>query len=138
MSFFTPREKRRLRDIEGFTKQKLTLGKLPTQEDIFKHREEQVLEQMKVWLARGRAKRERAIVEQLAAEGHDLLDIAAAALKLSRAGEKQRPVAEVAEVVETRYEPRERDIQPRPLPGPRATGSSSRDSLPAESRTRQA
>jgi ATP-dependent RNA helicase DeaD len=108
MSFFTPREKRRLRDIEGFTKQILTLAKLPTQEDIFKRREEQLLEQMKVWLARGRSKRERAMVEQLAAEGHDPLDIAAAALKLSRAGEKQRPVAAIAEVVETRYEPRER------------------------------
>ena len=108
LSFFTPREKRRLRDIEGFTKQKLTLGKLPTQEDIFKRREEQLLEQMKVWLARGRAKRERVIVEQLAAEGHDVLDIAAAALKLSRANEKQRPVATVAEVVETPYQPRER------------------------------
>jgi ATP-dependent RNA helicase DeaD len=110
MSFFTPREKRRLRDIEGFTKQTLTLAKLPTQDDIFKHREEQLLEQMKVWLARGRSKRERAMVEQLAAEGHDPLDIAAAALKLSRAGEKQRPVAVIAEVVETRYasQPRER------------------------------
>jgi ATP-dependent RNA helicase DeaD len=110
MSFFTPREKRRLRDIEGFTKQTLTLAKLPTQDDIFKHREEQLLEQMKVWLARGRSKRERAMVEQLAAEGHDPLDIAAAALKLSRAGEKQRPVAAIAEVVETRYasQPRER------------------------------
>ncbi len=110
MSFFTPREKHRLRDIEGFTKQKLTLAKLPTQEDIFKRREEQVLEQMKVWLARGRSKRERAMVEQLAAEGHDVLDIAAAALKLARAGEKQRPVAEVVAVAETRYEPREREF----------------------------
>ena len=108
ISFFTPRERRRLRDIEGFTKQKLTLAKLPTQEDIFKRREEQLMEQMKVWLARGRAKRERVIVEQLAAEGHDVLDIAAAALKLSRASEKQRPVANVSEVVESPYQPRER------------------------------
>jgi ATP-dependent RNA helicase DeaD len=108
ISFFTPREKRRLYGIEGLTKQKLTLAKLPTQEDIFKRREEQTLEQLKVWLARGRAKRERTMVEQLAAEGHDVLDIAAAALKLARAGEKQRPVATVAEVAETSYEPRER------------------------------
>ncbi len=109
IAFFTPREKRRLRDIEGFTKQKLTLAKLPTQEDIFKRREEQLLEQMKVWLARGRAKRERVIVEQLAAEGHDVLDIAAAALKLSRASEKQRPVATVSEVVESPYASRPRE-----------------------------
>jgi ATP-dependent RNA helicase DeaD len=108
ISFFTPREKRRLRDIEGFTKQTLTLAKLPSAEDILKRREEQVMEQMKVWLARGRSKRERAMVEQLAAEGHDVLDIAVAALKLGRAGEKQRPVAAIAEVVESPYQPRER------------------------------
>jgi ATP-dependent RNA helicase DeaD len=50
------------------------------------------------------------MAEQLAAEGHDPLDIAAAALKLSRANEKQRPVATVAEVVETPYQPRERSF----------------------------
>jgi ATP-dependent RNA helicase DeaD len=107
ISFFTPREKRRLRDIEGFTKQKLTLAKLPTPEEITQHREAQLLAQMKTWLERGRAKRERIMVEQLAAEGHDALDIAAAALKLARASEKQRPIAKVADVAETPYPPRE-------------------------------
>ncbi|MGC8857087.1 MAG: DEAD/DEAH box helicase, partial [Anaerolineae bacterium] len=107
ISFFTPREKRRLREIEAFTKQKLTLSKLPTQEEIIQHREAQLLTQMKTWLERGRARRERAMVEQLAAEGHDVLDIAAAALKLARASEKQRPIANVAEVNETPYPSRE-------------------------------
>ncbi len=102
ISLFTPREKRRLRDIEGFTKQALTLAKLPTPDDIRARREQKLIDQMKVWLGRGRYQREREMVQQLAAEGHDIVEVAAAALKLARAGEKQRPVATVAEVVETR------------------------------------
>jgi ATP-dependent RNA helicase DeaD len=101
ISLFTPREKRRLRDIESLTKQPLTRATLPTAEDIRHFREAQVLEQMKIWLGRGRYQREREMVEQLVTEGHEVLEVAAAALKLARQSEKQRPVAEVAQVVET-------------------------------------
>ena len=101
ISLFTPREKRRLRDIESLTRQPLTRASLPTAEDIRHFREAQVVEQMKVWLGRGRYQREREMVEQLVAEGHPILEVAAAALKLARQSEKQRPVAAVAEVQET-------------------------------------
>jgi ATP-dependent RNA helicase DeaD len=104
ISFFTPREKRRLRDIEGFTKQVLTKGTLPTADDIKAFRENLVVEQMKIWLGRGRYQREREMVQQLVAEGHEILEVAAAALKLARQSEKQRPVANIAEVKD---EPRE-------------------------------
>ena len=92
--------KRRLREIETLTKQTLTKASLPTAEDIRQRREQKVIELMKVWLGRGRYQREREMVTQLVAEGHDPLEVAAAALKLARAGEKQRPAATVAEVVE--------------------------------------
>ncbi len=98
ISLFTNREKRRIRDIEGFTKQVLTKSTLPTADDIRIYRENQVLAQMKIWLGRGRYQREREMVEQLVTEGHELLEVAAAALKLARQGEKQRPVAAVVEV----------------------------------------
>jgi len=98
ISLFTNREKRRIRDIEGFTKQVLTKSTLPTADDIRIYRENQILEQMKIWLGRGRYQREREMVQQLVAEGHELLEVAGAALKLARQGEKQRPVAAVAEV----------------------------------------
>ncbi|MBI2757579.1 MAG: DEAD/DEAH box helicase [Chloroflexi bacterium] len=98
ISLFTNRERRRLRDIEGFTKQVLTKSVLPTADDIRIYRENQVLAQMKVWLGRGRYQREREMVEQLVAEGHELLEVAGAALKLARQSEKQRPVAVAAEV----------------------------------------
>ena len=100
ISLFTPREKRRLREIESLTKQPLTRAALPTAEDIRHFREAQVVEQMKIWLGRGRYQREREMVEQLVTEGHELVEVAAAALKLARQSEKQRPVAAVAEVYE--------------------------------------
>ncbi len=98
ISLFSPREKRRLREIEHMTKQALTLAKLPSSADILQHRENQVLEQMKIWLGRGRFQRERELVARLVEEGHDAMEIAAAALKISRADEKQRPVANVTDV----------------------------------------
>jgi ATP-dependent RNA helicase DeaD len=111
ISFFTPREKRRLREIEQMTKQALTLGKLPTATDIIQHRENQLLEQMKIWLGRGRYQRERELVARLVEEGNDPMEIAAAALKLSRADEKQRPVANVVDAVaETRPYRSEREF----------------------------
>jgi ATP-dependent RNA helicase DeaD len=102
ISLFSPREKRKLRDIEYLTKQPLTKGTLPTAEEIRKRREDQVLEQMRVWLGRGRYQREREMIEQLVAEGHELLEVASAALKIARSSEKQRPVTTIAEVPETR------------------------------------
>ena len=99
ISLFSPREKRRLREIEHMTKQALTLAKLPTSADIIQHRENQVLEQLKIWLGRGRYQRERELVARLVEEGNDPMEIAAAALKLSRSAEKARPVANIAEVV---------------------------------------
>jgi len=101
ISLFTPRERRRIREIEIFTKQVLTKATLPSAEDITSRRESQVLEQLKIWLGRGRYQREREMVAKLVEEGADPLEIAAAALKLARAGEKQRPVTTVVEVSET-------------------------------------
>jgi ATP-dependent RNA helicase DeaD len=99
ISLFAPREKRRLREIEHMTKQALTLAKLPTASDIMQHRENQVLEQMRIWLGRGRYQRERELIARLVEEGNDPMELAAAALKLARSSEKQRPVANIAEVV---------------------------------------
>jgi ATP-dependent RNA helicase DeaD len=107
ISMVTPREKRLLRQIESLIRQPLIKSALPTEEDIRNHRENELLENVKVWLARGRYAREREMVARLVEEGHDPLEIAAAALKLARADEKQRPLGEVSEVQDAsprRYE----------------------------------
>ncbi len=107
ISMVTPREKRLLRQIESLIRQPLTKSTLPTEEDIRTHRENELLENVKIWLARARYACERELVARLVEEGHDPLEIAAAALKLARADEKQRPVASVGGVQDTgprRYE----------------------------------
>ncbi len=106
ISLVTPFEKRDLRQVEAFTKRKLVRAELPTEDQIRAHRQERLLNQLSVWLQRGRCRAERALVEQLVAEGHDPLEVAAVAIKIARADEKQRPIAAISEVVEP--QPRER------------------------------
>jgi ATP-dependent RNA helicase DeaD len=99
ISLVTPREKRRISSVERFTKQKFTYLPLPTEIDIQQKRENELLERMKVWLNRGRYRRELELVTALVEEaGHDPLEVAAAALKMARADEKQRPIDPVSEV----------------------------------------
>lgn len=98
ISLISPKEKRRMREVEALTKQLVTKMELPTTSDIMKHRETQTVENLKIWLGRGRFKRELEMVQELIDAGHDVMNIAAAAIKISRGDEKQRPIAEVSDV----------------------------------------
>ncbi len=102
ISLVTPAEQWRLRKIEAFTRQPIVRAPLPTIEEIQARREAELLEKMTVWLRRGRFTREREMVASLVEAGNDPLEIAAAALKLARADEKQRPIPQVSEVREVR------------------------------------
>jgi len=109
ISLLTPFEQRRLRDIERFTHRKMVQFQVPTVEDVEKHRETALLEKLTKGMEHGRAKRELMLVNQLVAEGHDPLELAAVAIKLMRGEEKQGPLAAIGEV-------RERDMRPeRPV-----------------------
>ena len=105
-------ERRTKAEVEALTKQPITKMEVPTPSDIVRHRENQVIENMKIWLGRGRYKRELEMVNALIEAGHDPLNIAAAALKIARADEKQRPIAEIGEVKDER---RKRETRPEPF-----------------------
>ncbi len=118
----TPTERWRLGRIEKYTRQKIAQSTLPTPEEIMQHREDALMRNIEIWLKRGRCQREREIVEQLAADGHDPLEIAAVALKLARAEEKQRPIAAIRKVRETKsgkygVETKRNGRKPRSKPG---------------------
>lgn len=98
ITLLTPMEMWRLNRIEGFTKQKITPSVLPTAEEIQAQRDKRLQEQVMVWLQRGRCRREQEMVAALMVEGYDPVEIAAVALKLARADEKQRPIAPIGEV----------------------------------------
>jgi ATP-dependent RNA helicase DeaD len=104
ITLLSPKEKRRMREVEALTKQPVKEMILPTADDITLHRETQLVEKLKVWLGRERYKRELEMVQELIDSGHDVMNIAAAAIKIARADEKQRPIAEVSEV---KFEKRE-------------------------------
>jgi ATP-dependent RNA helicase DeaD len=144
ISLITPAEQAHLRRIETFTRQKFLRAPLPSVEDIMKRRTARLTEQVTVWLKRGRINRERAIVDELVALGHDPLDIAAAALKLARGDEKRRTIAPVVEVQETKEAPSNR-LQREPRRGnyraekrglPSSSGSFSRASSKSTPRQR--
>jgi ATP-dependent RNA helicase DeaD len=105
ITLVSPREKRRLREVEALTKQPIKKMELPTVAEIHRHREAQVIENLRIWLGRERYKRELEMVQTLVEEGYDPLNVAAAALKIARADEKQRPIAEVGEVKDDRKRP---------------------------------
>ncbi len=95
--------------IENYTKHKITRSPLPTAEEIEAQREMQLVERMKVWLDRGRCRREQELISAMVEEGHDLLEIAAAALKLARVEEKQRPIAQLSPIETAPSKARGRD-----------------------------
>jgi ATP-dependent RNA helicase DeaD len=98
ITLLTPPDLWRMRRIEGYTKQSISKNDLPTVAEIEARRDAILLEKVGVWLSRDRCQRERAMVEELVAEGYDPLDIAAAALKLANGAENGRPIAPVREV----------------------------------------
>jgi ATP-dependent RNA helicase DeaD len=104
ISLVTPGEKRQLRQVEAFTHQTIQRAEIPTEDDILVQREEKLMSLVKVWLQRGRCKREREMVESLVAAGHDPLEIAAVTLKMARGEEKQRSIAPISIVADYRTE----------------------------------
>lgn len=108
ISLARPSERRQVRQIEKFTHQEMMEGQVPTIEDVQGKRVDSLVTKVETWLKRGRAKEERALVEMMIAVGFDPIDIAAAALKVARAEEKQRPIPEISPLPEKSLRPERR------------------------------
>ena len=113
ISLARPSERRQVRQIEQFTHQQMLESQVPTIEDIQAKRVDSLIAKVETWLKRGRAKEERALVESMAAVGFDPIDIAAAALKVARAEEKQRPIPEISPLPEKAVRPERRPREDR-------------------------
>lgn len=114
ISLARPSEKRQVYKIEQFTHQQMSQGTIPTAEEIQAKRLDSLLEKIETWLKRGRAKEERALVETMVAIGVDPIDLAAAALKIAREEEKQRPIPEINPLPEKAVRPERRTRADRP------------------------
>lgn len=97
ITLVTPRERRWMRTIESFTGQKMNQSKLPTPADVYARRDAQFAAQLEAMLAETDLGREGSVVNRLLEAGYDAAEIAAAAIRIARSGEAQRPVEEIRE-----------------------------------------
>jgi ATP-dependent RNA helicase DeaD len=107
ITLITPREQRRLKYIESFTKQPIQFAKLPRKEEVYAKRNERFLNRLSDVMNESDLTQERALVEEMSQAGVDLAEMTAAAIRLARASEAQRPVEDVKQYSD-------RDIEERP------------------------
>jgi ATP-dependent RNA helicase DeaD len=122
ITLFAHNETGKLRRVERFTRQKMERPPLPTVQELEARRSAKVVEQVNVWVRRGRCNAERALVEKMIEDGGDPLEIAAAAMRLARTTEYAAPVESISEVGERRGA-RARDSA-GPRNGPSRNGTS--------------
>jgi len=127
ISLLSPKDRWQLRRIEDYTRFKLKQAELPTIQQIENHRQALLMEQLEVWIKRGRCRREREVVDMLILTGHSPEDVAAAALKLARGDEKKRPIDPITPIKEEQFNPRDRKTERFPRrSGPSGPGQGGR------------
>lgn len=90
ITFIEPREYRQLRLIEKLIKHKMIRGQLPTSADVLELQKESIKEKLVKVLQANNYSDYHMIISDLVSEQYDSLDIAAAAVKLSVEGLKDR------------------------------------------------
>jgi ATP-dependent RNA helicase DeaD len=109
ITFVTPSEQWRLRRIENFIRQPLTRVRIPSVDEIVQRREAMFLERIQACFS-ANIHPERKMVKQMMDEGVDVMDLAAAALKLARGEDIQRPIPAMSEIAERNTAGRDRSI----------------------------
>jgi ATP-dependent RNA helicase DeaD len=85
-----PREQRFLKNIERLTKQKIEIGRLPSESDLRQRRMEALKESLRSRVAQGGLEEARGLIQSLAEE-LDVLDVAAAAILIAGDGAERAP-----------------------------------------------
>jgi len=101
ITLLAPREQRFLQYVERLTKQKIEIGKLPTEADLRKRRLESAKDALRERIVAGGLEDMRELVEALAQE-FDILDVAAAAVAIANDGADKAVESVESEPVETR------------------------------------
>jgi len=90
ITFIEPREYRQLRLIEKLIKHRMIRGQLPTSADVLELQKESIKDKLVKVLQKNNYADYHMIISDLVADNYDSLDIAAAAVKLSVEGLKDR------------------------------------------------
>jgi ATP-dependent RNA helicase DeaD len=107
ITMVTPRERRWLKTIEQFTRQPIKRGKLPTVDEVIAKRDQRFTEKLSSLLETEDFEREVSFLNGLIAVGYDLGEIAAAAIRVARSFELQRPIEDIQEPRERTYAERQ-------------------------------
>lgn len=94
----TPRERRRLGQIEDYTKQPIKRAVLPEINAVLERRDRRFAEQLNTLTSDANLDAELGLIQLLIENGHDLTQIAAAAMRLARLGDERRPLEEIPTV----------------------------------------
>ena len=97
LTMVTPKEEWKLKRIERALKRNIEKKTIPSKKEIVRARIESLYMRMTKWLESDRCKKEISYVEELQAAGFETKKIAAAALKLAAATQKEQPVPEMSE-----------------------------------------
>jgi ATP-dependent RNA helicase DeaD len=92
ITLLAPREQRFLQYVERLTKQKIEIGKLPSEADLRKRRLEAAKETLRARIAAGGLEEMRELIASLAEE-FDIIDVAAAAVAIANDGAEKPVVA---------------------------------------------
>lgn len=98
ITFFTPRERFRARQIEEYTLSQIAERRIPTLDEIANRRDDRLIQRLYENMMEDVSSRELELVLRLAQSGLDMAEVAAAALKMARAGENKLPEQEITEV----------------------------------------
>jgi len=131
VTFFTPGERSRLNQIEAFTRQPIVECHIPTPDEIQTLRDERFLEQLSERLAKGKLVGERALIGRLQENNFDMMEIAAAAIQMARAGESELPLEELSDPSTTNRSVRRHTLETTaweaPVRGKKKPGNSQRE-----------
>ncbi len=104
ITLITPRQRKNLKQIEHYTHQPITKGQLPDRESVLRQREMEFGAQLVTQMTRHAGDNDYVLLGELMEQGFSAQEIAAATLRLLRAGDDQRPLEEIRPA----YEKRER------------------------------
>ncbi len=105
ITLITPRQRHHLRLIEDYTHKRMIKSKLPSREDVLRRREQDFCQMITAQINEDATDAEYALLGHLMDMGYRAEWVAAAAIKLLRANEAQRPLEEIR----APYERQERD-----------------------------
>lgn len=97
-TLITPKEEWKLQRIERAIKRTIEPRRVPTVKEINRRRLDAMYAKLDKWIgSEHRCRKELDWVDELLLKGHDARAVAAAALKLAAASEKERPIAEMGD-----------------------------------------